>query len=149
MAAPVPPMDKPPKLVVVPEVLPPMLSAAPAPAPPPVQLETGASGAPVHPLAALLLIGVDNLWNLADWAVIDWVITIPLSFITVFGPSLLIQRLVRRNPWGRAALLALLLGALAAVPTSITGTPAGVAFLAWSGLNRLLGHTSPKPPVSR
>ncbi len=98
-----------------------------------------AGGAPIHPLAAILLIVIDNLWNLADWAVIDWIITIPLSFITVFFPTLLIQRLLKKDRWGRALGYAVLLGIIAAVPTSVTGTPVGLALLAWTGINKLIG----------
>ena len=119
----------------------------------PGALQTGAGampprrwGAPVHPLAALVLIGVDNLWNLADWMVVDWVITIPLSFAMVFLPVLVIQRWVRRDGWGRAGLLALVLGTIAAIPTSIFGSPVGVALLAWFGIDQLLGRpTRPEP----
>ena len=97
---------------------------------------------PIHPLSAVLLVVVDNLWNLAEWVVVDWVITIPLSFLSVFIPCYLIQRHLRRDKPGRAAAIAVLLAVLAAVPTSITGTPAGLAVLAWSGLSRLF---RPKP----
>jgi hypothetical protein len=44
-----------------------------------------------------------------------------------------------KNRVGRAFLFALLLGIVAAVPTSITGTPVGLALLAWTGINKLLG----------
>jgi hypothetical protein len=96
-------------------------------------------GPPVHPLAAAVLLTVDNLWNLADWSAAAWVVTIPASFVTVFVPALLLQRYLKEDPPGRALRLALLLGALAAVPTSIFGTPVGLTLLAWSGLNRLFG----------
>jgi hypothetical protein len=98
------------------------------------------AGVPVHPLAAMLLLVVDNLWNLADWVVIDWVITIPLSFVTVFFPTLLVQRFLKRDRFGRAFALAALLGAVAAVPTSLTGTPVGLALLAWFGIDKLIGR---------
>lgn len=113
----------------------------------PTRIEPGGSprtGAPVHPLAAVLLVGVDNVWNMADWMVISWAITIPSSFVSVFLPTLMIQRLVKRDGWGRALLLAALLGGLAALPTSIFGTPVGLALLAWTGLDRLLGRKESK-----
>jgi hypothetical protein len=99
---------------------------------------------PVHPVAAMLLLLVDNLWNLADWAVIDWIFTVPLSFITVFVPTFLIQRVLKRDGWGRAFVLALMLGFIGAIPTSVTGTPVGVALLAWFGIDRLLGRNRQK-----
>ena len=106
-------------------------------------------GPPVHPLSAAVLLAVDNLWNFTDWAVATWVLTIPASFATVFVPTLLVQRFVKGDPPARALRLALLLGALAAVPTSIFGTPVGLAFLAWSGLNRLFGTGASRDPARR
>jgi hypothetical protein len=101
-------------------------AAAPAPEAP-----------PIHGLSALLMLVVDNLWNLADFAVISWVVTIPLAFITVFIPVFLIQRALRKDSRPRALAFAALLAVLAAVPTSITGTPVGLALLAWTGLSHL------------
>jgi hypothetical protein len=103
----------------------------------------GDGDAPVHPLAAVLLLAVDNLWMLADWNAITWIVTIPLSFLTVAVPTFLIQKLVKRDSFFRAARLGLLLGTIAAVPTSLFGTPVGLALLAWTGLNRLVG----RPPA--
>lgn len=97
---------------------------------------------PIHAFSALILVGVDNLWNLADWAAITWVVTMPLSFLTVFVPVYLIQRHVRRDSRARALAFGVFLGVLAAVPTSITGTPVGLGLLAWTGLRRFLGPTS-------
>ena len=109
-----------------------------APAPP------GDRGAPVHPLAAVLLMAVDNLWMLADWNAMTWAVTIPLSFVTVAAPTFLIQRLVKRDPFLRAARLAVLLGTIAAIPTSLFGTPVGLALLAWTGLSKILGRPTVK-----
>lgn len=97
-------------------------------------------GAPVHPLAALLLVTVDNLWMFADWNAMTWFVTVPLSFLTVAVPTFLIQKLVKGDGFLRSARFGLLLGALAAIPTSLFGTPVGLALLAWSGLNKLLGQ---------
>jgi len=120
--------DKPPPVfdveVLPPEQTPPGGSSAGA----------GANRVPFHPLAATLLILVDNLWNFADWAVISWIVTIPLCFLTVFLPTFFIQRKKNGDLFGPAFLKALFLGVLAAVPTSITGTPVGLALLAWAGI---------------
>lgn len=109
---------------------------------PPVlnQSESGlASGAPIHPLAATLLIVVDSLWMLADWNVLTWILTIPLSFISVFVPATLIQRFLHGNSTGKALAFGAFLGVLAAVPTPILSTPAGLVALAWAGLSWLKG----------
>ncbi len=94
-------------------------------------------GPPIHPLSALLLVVVDNLWLMPEFLVIDWVITIPLCFITVLVPTLLIQKLIKKQAFGTAFGYALLLAVIAAVPTSLLGTPLGAAMLAWFGISKL------------
>ncbi len=131
--------------------MPPKIADPPPTDAPPVTLEVmpesaapSAAGPPIHALSALVLIAVDNLWNLADWAVLDWIITIPFSFVTVFVPVFLIQKALKRDSNARAFAFATLLGVLAAVPTSITGTPVGLGLLAWTGLGKLLGRSTSK-----
>jgi hypothetical protein len=102
--------------------------------------EERSSGPPIHPLAALLLLVVDNLWNLGDWAIFAWVLIIPLTFLSVFFPGVFLQRYANHDGWGKSFAKGILLAALAAVPTSIAGTPVGVAFLAWAGLDRWRGR---------
>lgn len=96
-------------------------------------------GPPIHSLAALLLVVIDNLWNIPEFLIVDWVITIPLSFLSVFLTTFLIQKRLKRNSTRRAAGYALILGALAAVPFSVTGTPVGLALLTWTGISKLIG----------
>ncbi len=126
------PQSEPPPQVVVPEVLPP----EPEPGP-----DTAASGSPragrvaFHPWSALALVVVDNLWNLPEFAVPALLaFTVPMAFVTVFLAVFVAQR--RRNQDSRGAALAkaVFLGVLAAIPTSITGTPVGLAMLAWAGI---------------
>lgn len=105
--------------------------------------------APVHPLAAALLIFVDNLWNFADWAVVSWIITIPLSFLTVCVPVVFIQRFLHRDGWGKSLGKGLLLGVLAGIPTSITGTPVGLALLTWAGILRARGAVASRANETR
>ncbi len=97
----------------------------------------GKSGqVPYHPSAAALLVVVDNLWALEDWLVLTWILTIPLSFLSVFFPTYWLQRRFRRDSRLTALWKALLFGCIAAVPTSVTGTPIGLALLAWAGIKR-------------
>jgi hypothetical protein len=93
---------------------------------------------PIHPLSAVLLIAIDNLWLLADWAALLWIVTIPLSFFAVCLPVYLIQKHMRQDSSGRAMAIAALLGVLAAIPTSITGSTAGLVVLGYTGLHRFL-----------
>jgi len=92
----------------------------------------------IHPLAALLMVAVDNLWLLADWAAFAWIITIPLCFLAVCLPAYLIQKHFRGDTSGRAMAIGSLLGVLAAIPTSITGTGIGLVILGYAGLRWLM-----------
>jgi hypothetical protein len=94
----------------------------------------------IHPLSALLLIVIDNLWLLADFAALLWIVTIPISFLAVFLPSFLIQKYVKGDQTGRALGIASFLGVLAAVPTPITGTSVGLAVLGYAGFRRIFSR---------
>jgi len=125
------PSSDPPRLVV-PEVLPPenptdnSHTSAEAP---------NADRLAFHPLSALALVIVDNLWNLPEFAAPALVVfTVPMAFITVFLAVFLAQRRRNHDTRGSALWKALFLGLLAAIPTSITGTPVGLALLAWAGI---------------
>lgn len=108
-------------------------------------LQTGSSvsqpaqnaGPLIHPLSAVLLIAIDNLWNLADWAALLWIVTIPLCFFVTLIPVYFIQRHIRRDHSGRAMAVALLLAVLAAIPTSVTGTLVGAVVLGFAGVRFL------------
>jgi len=133
-------MDRPPLIDV--EVLPPLQAGPESRAPDAGAGEPpGPHPAPIreafHPAAAALLVLVDNLWMLPEFAVVTWWLTIPLSFLTVFAVTLFIQRGLGRNPWMVAIAKALFFGVVAAVPLSVTGTPIGLALLAWAGVKRL------------
>jgi hypothetical protein len=91
----------------------------------------------LRPAAAAFLLVVDNLWMLPEFVVATWWLTIPLSFVSVFGTTFFIQRVLGRNPVPVALAKALFFGLIAAVPFSVTGTPVGLAFLAWAGVKRL------------
>ena len=93
---------------------------------------SGASAKPLfHPASAMVLVGVDALWMLADWAALLWFISIPLSFLACSLPVFFIQKFIHREPFFRAAGVAVLCGVLAAMPCPVTGTIVGLAILAW------------------
>jgi len=108
--------------------------AGPAHEPPPLGGKSGQ--VPFHPSAAALLVVVDNLWALEDWLILTWILTIPLSFLSVAVPTYWLQRRFRQDTRRIALLKALFFGVVAAVPTSVTGTPIGLALLAWAGVRR-------------
>jgi hypothetical protein len=127
------PRESPPALPL--EVVPPELPARPVPS----GERIPDRGSPAfHPWSALLLLVVDNLWNLAEFAVIDLPITVPLCFLCVFAGTFLVQRRRNQDSVGRALAKALFLGVVAAVPFSVTGTPVGLALLAWAGIRHPL-----------
>jgi hypothetical protein len=99
-------------------------------------------------LAALLLVVIDNLWNVPEFLVVDLPVTIPLSFLSVMVPTFFIQKTLKRQSAARSLAYGFLLGALAAVPFSVTGTPVGLAILAWTGLSKLIGRPLHSPTSS-
>ena len=119
------------------EVLPPLPTE---PTRPTVQ----ASGPPIHGLSALILVAVDSLWIPGDLLMPFSLVAIPACFAAVFVPTYLIQRHLKNDSKGRALTFATILGVLAAIPTPITGTPVGFALLAWTGVGKLLGRSSPR-----
>jgi hypothetical protein len=133
-------MAEEPKIVDV-EVVnqPPLPKTALPPRPESGQRTGGIEGPPVHPLAALLLVVVDNLWLMPEFLVIDWVVTVPLCFVTVLIPTMMIQKMLKRQRFSHAFGYSLLLAIIAAVPTSLLGTPVGAAMLAWFGISKLWG----------
>ena len=91
----------------------------------------------IHPLACVVLIACDYLWTTVEWAMLLWVVTIPLTFIATTIPVYLIQRRLNEDGHKKAVIIAGTCGILAALPTPIMGTVAGAGFLAVAGIKRL------------
>jgi len=129
-------MNRPPLIEA--EVLPPV-----RPEVPPQGSATGGEGRGAavpesfHPAAAALLVLVDNFWMMPEFAVATWWLTIPLCFFSVFVITFLVQRRLGKNRLPVALAKAFFFGCVAAVPFSVTGTPVGLALLAWAGVRRL------------
>lgn len=90
-----------------------------------------------HPASAAVLMVVDNLWTLPEFAGPElWFLTIPLAFLVVLTATVWIQRRRNRDGLGAAWAKGVFLGVLAAVPFSITGTTAGMLLLGWFGIRK-------------
>ena len=95
--------------------------------------------APVHPLAALATIVLDNLFTLPEIAGPElWILTIPLIGVTGFVSTLFIQHYLAKDSWGESVAKGLVMGIIAGVPFSVTGTATGGVLLAWAGLHEWL-----------
>ncbi len=99
---------------------------------------------PVHPLSALVTVILDNLFNLPELAGPEvWFITAPIVGGLCLLTTTFVQRYLAKDEWGPAVAKGLVMGIIAGVPFSVTGTAAGGLFLAWAGL-----HEWVKFPVS-
>ena len=95
--------------------------------------------APVHPLAALATIVLDNLFTIPEIAGPElWILTIPLIGMTGFVSTLFIQHYLAKDGWGESVAKGLVMGIIAGVPFSVTGTATGGVLLAWAGLHEWL-----------
>lgn len=101
--------------------------------------------APVHPLAALATIVLDNLFAIPELAGPElWIITIPLIGTAALLTTTLVQRYIAKDGWGESIAKGMVMGIIAGVPISVTGTAVGGVLLAWAGL-----HEWVKLPASR
>ena len=110
--------------------------------------------APIHPLAALTTIVLDNVFGVIE--IVD-PLAMVFTSLTVGGigflTTLMVQRHMAKDEWGVAAAKGLVMGVLAGVPFQVTGTAVGSILLGWAGANRwirLPGKTTATPhdPVS-
>ena len=100
---------------------------------------------PIHPLSALVTVLLDNLFDLPELAGPEvWMITSPLVGGLCFVATTLVQRYLAKDEWGPAVAKGLVMGIVAGVPFSVTGTATGGMFLAWACLHQWVQLTSSK-----
>jgi hypothetical protein len=106
--------------------------------------------APVHPLAALATIVLDNVFGVIE--LVD-PLTILLTSLTVgvvcTVATSLVQRYLAKDEWGPAIAKGLVMGIVAGVPFQVTGTVVGVPLLAWAGLHQWVKTPAPKTPPDK
>ena len=92
--------------------------------------------APVHPLAALVTVVLDNVFGVIE--LVD-PLTIILTSLTVgvLGTvtTMFVQRYLAKDSWGASVAKGLVMGIIAGVPFQVTGTAIGIPLLAWAGLH--------------
>jgi hypothetical protein len=93
--------------------------------------------APIHPLAALTTIVLDNIFG---WIEIVDPFALLLTSFTVGGigfvTTLFVQRYLAKDEWGESVAKGLVMGVLAGVPFQVTGTAVGAVLLGWAGASK-------------
>lgn len=110
----------------------------------PMNVPPSIPNAPIHPLAALVTVVLDNVIGVFEMlSPVLILVTSLVVFVLGSVSTLLIQHYIARDEWGVAAAKGLAMGILAGVPFSVTGTIFGVPLLAWAGLHEWM---KPKLP---
>jgi len=93
--------------------------------------------APIHPLATLTTIVLDNIFG---WVEIIDPLALALTSISVgaigFLTTMFVQRYLAKDEWGASIAKGLVMGVIAGVPYQVTGTAIGIPLLAWAGVHQ-------------
>ncbi len=102
------------------------------------------TGAPVHPLSAILTIVLDYLWTPEEAGAAITIVGLaaePFLIMTVaaaaFVGVLLVQKFIAHDSLGKSAAKAFVMGVIAGVPFPVTSTAAGGVLLTWAGISYL------------
>ncbi len=93
--------------------------------------------APIHPLAALTTIVLDNVFGWIE--IIDPLALLLTSFLVGgigFVTTLFTQHYLAKDEWGASVAKGLVMGVIAGVPFQVTGTAVGAVLLGWAGANK-------------
>jgi hypothetical protein len=101
--------------------------------------------APIHPLAALATIVLDNVFGVVE--MVDPVALLFTSLgVGVVGTvtTMLVQHYLSKDNWGASVAKGLVMGIIAGVPFQVSGTAVGAILLGWAGLSQWLKLPAPK-----
>jgi hypothetical protein len=101
--------------------------------------------APIHPLAALATIVLDNVFGAIE--LVD-----PLALVlTSIGvgalgtvTTILVQHYLAKDEWGPSVAKGFVMGIIAGVPFQVTGTAVGAVLLGWAGASQWIKLPAPK-----
>ncbi len=93
--------------------------------------------APIHPLAALSTLVLDNIFGVVEIADPLLLLLTSLTVGTICTVTVTcVQRYMAREEWGPSIAKGLVMGVIAGVPFQVTGTAAGGVLLAWAGMHK-------------
>jgi hypothetical protein len=93
--------------------------------------------APIHPLAALATIVLDNVFGVVE--LVDPLAIIFTSIgVAALGTvtTMLVQRYLAKDSWGVSVAKGMVMGIIAGVPFQVTGTAVGAILLGWAGASQ-------------
>src|SRR5512136_1845439 len=93
--------------------------------------------APIHPLAALATIVLDNVFGVVE--LVDPVVLLFTSLgVGVLGTvsTSLVQHYLAKDNWGVSVAKGLVMGIIAGVPFQVSGTAVGAVLLGWAGASQ-------------
>jgi len=92
--------------------------------------------APIHPLAALTTLVLDNIFGVVEIADPFLLLLTSLTVGTICTVTVaFVQRYMAKEEWGMSIAKGLVMGVVAGVPFQVTGTAAGGFLLAWAGMH--------------
>jgi hypothetical protein len=103
--------------------------------------------APIHPLAALTTLVLDNVFGVVE--IVDPLILALTSVsVGVIGgvTTMFVQRYLSKDSWGASIAKGLVMGVIAGVPYQVAGTAIGIPLLTWAGLHEWIKVKPPKNP---
>jgi len=100
--------------------------------------------APVHPLAAITTVVLDNIFGVFEFVDPLAIVVTSLS-VGILGTvaTTLVQRYLAKDGWGASIAKGLVMGIIAGVPFPVTGTAVGIPLLAWAGLHEVIKLPAP------
>ena len=102
---------------------------------------------PIHPFAALATIVLDNLFAIPELAGPEfWILTVPLIGGISLLTTTMVQHYLAKDSWGESIAKGMVMGVIAGVPISVTGTAVGGILLGWAGLHEWVRLPALKGP---
>jgi hypothetical protein len=93
--------------------------------------------APVHPLAALSTLVLDNVFGVIEIADPLLLLFTGLGVGAICAITVsFVQRYMAKDEWGPSIAKGLVMGIIAGVPFQVSGTAAGGILLAWAGAHQ-------------